>query len=240
METYFDLIPKELTNVILSYIGNYESFVNLYKLTNLYINLVLTNKSFWVEYLKDRLGEVYGYIPEFSNKIIKDTKLKFYYLSTHAFRILNSYAYEIAIDTYNDMVKRVNEGIKKYYPNMTLDNIDYEKIENDGNHDNLLRERNALKFTGTVISDLSILYTSDGVIIGDLIALSDYIANGSTIYTIKLYMSFQGFSALLKMTDSSLNIQGSVHIHLTKGQYIGLLIQAHFNGVNHIKIEKMA
>ena len=239
METYFDLIPRELTNVILNYVDIYDDFVNLYELTNLYINGVLTKKFFWTEYLRDRLDEIYEYVPTFSDEIPNHLTLKFYYLSSHTFRILN--AYEMAIDTYNKVLREVNRGIKKYYPSMTVDNIDYEKIEDDDNYDNLIREGISIELRGKGINNLSILYNSENALIEDLVVLSKYIAEGMTIDKIELYMSFQHYSALLKMADSSLNIQGSVHIpFLSREEYIGLLIQSYFNGVHDIIFKKMA
>ena len=242
METYFDLIPKELTNVILSYVDTYESFVNLYKLTNLYINLVLTNKFFWTEYLKDRLDEIYEYIPEFSNKIsvlIDNKILKFYYLSSHTFRILK--AYKLAINIYNKMLKEVNKEIQKYYPNMTLDNINYDKISEDDNDDNLMDKGSSINLTGKFISDLSIFYTSEKAMTGELIELSDYVAAGMTIRKIILFMTYNNYSALLLIFDkiNSDHVKDIFIPSLTKEEYIGLLMQACFNGLEEIEIKKI-
>ena len=229
MDTYFDLIPKELTEVILNYIDAHEDFVNLYELTNSFES-ILSNKFFWIQYLKDRLDKFYELSPEFSSKMLDIKTLKFYYLSSHTFRILH--AYKLAIDKYGKMVNEINKGIQEYYPNMTLNNIDHDLIERDTNNDNLLGEGIVTELPRNTVNDLSILYTPGNPFIKDLITLLNKIADGIRIQTIKLYMSYDHYSVIFDMPTK--NFRFNVFI-LTEKQYIGFLIQSYFNGAEVIQ-----
>ena len=124
---YFDLIPQELINITLYYIDNYDTFINLYRLT--IFKSVIDSPYFWKNLFKFKLGYLIEALPiNFNSKNI-------YYIVSSYNR--TSIAFDKYIKLFNFLVNRVNEGIKKYYPNMDIDNITFDKIEEDDSNQRL-------------------------------------------------------------------------------------------------------
>jgi hypothetical protein len=136
-------------------------------------------------------------------------------------------AYDKYIKLFNFLVNRVNEGIKKYYPNMSINNINMDKIEEDDNLDNLLTAAGLnIRFDQKFL-DVSLMFDPK------IVQREDY---EQGIFA-KYYKDCEELlgDAELRMYPWDYGIviwQVDNFIDLTKEQFSKLLLHAYFQGGN--------
>ena len=221
---YFDLIPSELINIILYYIDDYESFINLYKLPP--IKAVIDSPSFWKQLFKNTLGYLLDAIQiDFNNKNI-------YYMASSYVRSLRAYSkYKITNDFF---VEEVNKGIKKYYPDMDIDNKDLDRISRDDNYDNLIEEGFKLMFNAKFLNiSLVWSFTSTNDILNSKsdpqseyydFELGDYYhsLNNEFYEKCELIIDFTGYHIIMADINEL--------FELTKDRFEKILFNAYFQG----------
>ena len=77
-------------------------------------------------------------------------------MSSSYIRSLEAYGKYLSL--YNFLITQVNKAIRKYYPNMNIDNIDFDKIEADNNVDNLIIEGDYRIFFDQKFLNVSLIF----------------------------------------------------------------------------------
>ena len=223
METFFDLVPEELLVLILHNINTYKDFINLNEIIT--FNKIFNNEYFWKKLFNESFGDLIKSVS------INFDNLDIYYISSMYIKALN--AYIKTINRVKHMIKTVNKDIKKYYPEMNMDNIDIGKIEED-KYELLIEQTINFDVDGKYIKNESLLFYKTNEVNRNFKKreLGEFLSKYNGIDSIILYEGVAGFSmsVFFDMPIFVGVMRAHLYTPLTKNEFIKILLHVYFNG----------
>ena len=225
METFFNFLPEELLSIILHNITDYNDFVNLYKLNKVTnFQNILNSKVFW-----KNLFNSFGDLINSVNINFDNTNI--YYMAAMYERATNSYVH--ILSEIDSTIEYINEGIKEYYPKMSMGNIDIDKIEEDGNYDNLFEKGIEIVVDGRYVTDFSLFFGNSQAIETEEIELGRHLGRNNEIINLELRIDFLGYLVNVRYRHITRMRPIAANLHvpdIPKNEFIKIMFHVAFNG----------